>query len=184
MHHMKRVTGWAMLLMTFFGCQPVEERTVEIGHHMASCMGVGPMTCLLMDDGYLYGGISGFSYDWGYTYVLDVQVEPVMNPPADGSSVEYTLIEEKEKVRVAVGTTFSFHVFDRELITENEPGTFAVFGDPVIDCETNALCGELASALENEAPCVELTLSHPASEDEPLLLEAIAPSSNIVCQAE
>lgn len=75
-----------------------------------SCTGGnGPMECLQVQMGekvgsqtweYFYSPIEGFNYQPGYVYTLKVKTEPIKNPPADGSSVKYTLIEVvlKEKV--------------------------------------------------------------------------------------
>ncbi|WP_247231655.1 DUF4377 domain-containing protein [Telluribacter sp. SYSU D00476] len=76
----------------------------------ASCTGAhGPMECLQVQMGdkvgsqtweFFYSPIEGFNYEPGYIYTLKVKTEPIKNPPADGSSIKYTLIEEvlKEKV--------------------------------------------------------------------------------------
>ena len=36
-----------------------------------------------------YGAIAGFEYEEGYQYEIVVQIDPVENPPADGSSLKY-----------------------------------------------------------------------------------------------
>jgi hypothetical protein len=40
-----------------------------------------------------YDEIAGFEFQEGTSYVIDVRVEPVPSPPADGSSLAYTLVE-------------------------------------------------------------------------------------------
>jgi hypothetical protein len=65
----------------------------------ADCVGVGPMECLQVrytEDGepeLFYDEIAGFEFQEGTSYVIDVRVEPVPSPPADGSSLAYTLVE-------------------------------------------------------------------------------------------
>jgi len=44
-----------------------------------------------------YGAIKGFNYKSNYRYKLSVTVKNIPNPPADGSSLEYTLIKVLEK---------------------------------------------------------------------------------------
>jgi heat shock protein HslJ len=44
--------------------------------------------------------IEGFDFEPGYEYELLVLVEPVENPPADASSLKYTLVEEVSKTPV------------------------------------------------------------------------------------
>ena len=40
-----------------------------------------------------YEQIEGFNFSEGTSYVIDVKVTEVENPPADASSLEYTLVE-------------------------------------------------------------------------------------------
>lgn len=47
-----------------------------------------------------YTNINGFDYEPGYEYVLKVNAEDIPNPPADGSSVKYTLVEQVSKSKV------------------------------------------------------------------------------------
>ena len=62
------------------------------------CTGVGPMECLQVaysEDGepqLFYDAIAGFEPEVGTAYVIDVQVTEVADPPADGSSLSYTLV--------------------------------------------------------------------------------------------
>jgi heat shock protein HslJ len=76
-----------------------EETTLYVGPTQADCVGVGPMTCMLVKqepDGeyqFFYSQIEGFEYVPGTEYELLVNVEEVADPPADGSSLTYTLIE-------------------------------------------------------------------------------------------
>ncbi len=76
------------------------ETTLYVGPTQADCVGEGPMTCMLVktepDGEYqlFYNQIQGFEYVPGYEYELLVNVEDVANPPAGGSSLKYTLIEE------------------------------------------------------------------------------------------
>ena len=51
------------------------------------------------DDGFTY--LEGFDYEEGFEYELEVQVDPVENPPADGSSLSYTLVEVIDKQSVS-----------------------------------------------------------------------------------
>ena len=43
--------------------------------------------------------IQGFDYEEGFEYVLKVNQSNVENPPADGSSIEYILIEVLSKTK-------------------------------------------------------------------------------------
>lgn len=80
-----------------------EERTIYVGPELVECTGVGPQMCMQIkespeDDWQLfYDQIEGFDYEPGYDYELVVRVEDVENPPADASSLRYTLVEEVSK---------------------------------------------------------------------------------------
>lgn len=66
---------------------------------LVECVGVGPMECMQVaySDGgpteLFYDSIEGFTFTEGTAYVIDVQVTPVADPPADGSSLAYSLLE-------------------------------------------------------------------------------------------
>lgn len=63
------------------------------------CTGAAPMECLQVayteagPTELFYDSIAGFDFQEGTAYVIDVEVTPVDNPPADGSSLAYTLVE-------------------------------------------------------------------------------------------
>ena len=69
-----------------------------VGPERAECTGVAPMECLVVsytEDGesqLFYDTIAGFEHEEGTAYVLDVRVAEVPDPPADGSSLAYTLV--------------------------------------------------------------------------------------------
>ena len=66
---------------------------------LVDCVGVGPQQCMLvkenLDDewGFFYQSIVGFEYEEGISYKIHVSITQVENPPADGSSLKYTLLE-------------------------------------------------------------------------------------------
>ena len=82
------------------GCAQTGEATrLWIGPERVECEGVAPMMCMLVaesEDGeyeYFYDEIAGFDYQEGTSYVIDVEITEVEDPPADASSLEYTLVE-------------------------------------------------------------------------------------------
>lgn len=84
-----------------------EEKTLYVGPNLVDCVGVGPMKCMQVKEDpageYLlfYSNIEGFSFEAGYEYELKVSVEKIPNPPADGSSLRYKLIEVVSKTATA-----------------------------------------------------------------------------------
>ena len=86
------------------GCSESSDTTrLWIGPERVECEGVAPMMCLQVaksEDGdyqLFYDTIEGFDYEEGTSYVIDVSITEVENPPADASSLQYTLVEIVEE---------------------------------------------------------------------------------------
>ncbi|HVI43659.1 MAG TPA: DUF4377 domain-containing protein [Chitinophaga sp.] len=104
----------ALSLVTAF-TTPVQKKqtpktqTIYIKESKEPCTGVAPMECLqikgIKDSAWsnFYTNIEGFKYTPGYRYKLVVRITTIKNPPADGSSLKYTLkkILEKKKINTA-----------------------------------------------------------------------------------
>ncbi len=86
--------------------QSSKNQTIYVKESKEPCTGVAPMECLQIKGvkdtewSNLYTNIEGFKYTPGYRYKLLVRVTPVKNPPADGSSIRYTLRKVLEKKKV------------------------------------------------------------------------------------
>ena len=95
-----------LLLVSFFAlsCSRGTEKLV-VASRQADCIGVAPQKCLLIkrqgSEGweFWYSGITGFDYEEGYEYVIRIKKDKIDNPPADASSIKYTLkkVISKEK---------------------------------------------------------------------------------------
>ena len=86
------------------GCSDSTDTTrLWIGPERVECEGVAPMMCLQVaesEDGdyqLFYDTIEAFDYQEGTSYVIDVSITEVEDPPADASSVQYTLVEIVEE---------------------------------------------------------------------------------------
>jgi hypothetical protein len=72
--------------------------TLYVGPRLVECQGMGPQMCMLVktqaDAQYslYYDAIEGFTYTEGNEYQLEVRHETIENPPADGSSQKYVLV--------------------------------------------------------------------------------------------
>lgn len=97
------------------------------------CTGAGSMTCLQVQKTenldwsqpweLFYDNIKGFDYQPGYIYKLNILEEPVENPPADASSIKYTLIEvleKKQDKRYAIHDIYILEKIDKKNIALNE----------------------------------------------------------------
>jgi len=91
--------------LTFLIMSCKDTQTLYVANHLVDCEGLAPQQCLLIKENvndewtYFYDHIKGFDYEQGYNYMLEVVVSKIENPPADGSSLQYTLVKvlSKEK---------------------------------------------------------------------------------------
>jgi hypothetical protein len=51
--------------------------------------------------------LDGFDFEWGYTYQIKLKETHLKNPPADGSSISYELIEVISKTKVPESYQFN-----------------------------------------------------------------------------
>lgn len=107
---MKKLILFLFLLIgTTFGCKKDSKYTlIKINSYTEKCQGVSEMNCLLVQMGsdigtdnwtYFYDAIEGFQYEEGYVYQLQVLKHQIGNPPADGSSVRYVLVNLISKTK-------------------------------------------------------------------------------------
>ncbi len=95
----------ALQCTTSSGMSGENTKTIIVGPQTADCTGVAPMKCLQVKEtpagewSNLYSNIEGFTYEPGYEYVLKIKTEKLANPPADGSSIRYTLIRQVSKTK-------------------------------------------------------------------------------------
>jgi len=97
------------LLFLLVACGEKEGKPGEILHvapYTSACIGAGPMDCLRVRSDsetnfqLFYNHIDGFEFESGHRYTLRVKIEDVASPPADGSSLRYTLLEVVSKEAV------------------------------------------------------------------------------------
>ncbi len=78
--------------------------TLQVHPQTVDCTGVAPATCLQIRSHdqqvwqRLYGGIRGFQHQTGFLYTLAVKETRVSRPPADGSSLQRTLVKIIRKI--------------------------------------------------------------------------------------
>ncbi|MCG1036388.1 DUF4377 domain-containing protein [Polaribacter sp. DS7-9] len=96
----------------------------------------------------LYSSIDGFEYESGFIYDIEVSVEKISNPPADGSSLKYTLKEIISTEKVDDETTFDLilKIGNESFITQTSG--YQILNKIDVDC--NVLCDELDIQLQNK----------------------------------
>lgn len=99
------------VLFVMMQCKPIpssvsaNEKTFIIASQTVDCTGVAPMKCLQVKEKEtdnwenFYSNIEGFTYEPGFEYVLKVKTEKIENPPMDGSSIKYTLVQQVSKTK-------------------------------------------------------------------------------------
>lgn len=82
------------------------ELTLIVASKRIDCIGEGTLKCFLIKRNenlqnweYLYPPIHGFTYETGYEYKIVIEEEEIENPPADASSIKYTLLEVISKAK-------------------------------------------------------------------------------------
>ncbi len=75
----------------------VNQKILEVAPNLADCVGVVKTQCMQVREpgqnwGNFFGAIEGFTFKPDYSYKLLVNVTKLENPPADGSSLKYTLV--------------------------------------------------------------------------------------------
>lgn len=95
----------SLLLISVISCktsdlpaQTAETLLWEVADTKVPCEGVSSQECYQIreqgatDWTLFYDSIEGFQYLEGYAYTLKIEATPILNPPADASSVAYKLI--------------------------------------------------------------------------------------------
>lgn len=137
--------------------------TLKVNHYQKTAIGQARTLVLLVQKDehigsnewtYFYEAIEGFEYELGFVYELKTIRREISNPPADGASVSYELLEIISKTPTEDETPFQLILKSSAMFN---PPSF-VFGDfqsgytilDEIGIDCNSLCNELESALHNE----------------------------------
>jgi len=101
--------------------------------------------------------ISGFDYEIGYVYEIDVQKKHIENPMIDRPNVDYSLIRILSKTKVPQETTFDIALTIKysngfETLVNNKTSKFSLLGGTEIDCGN--LCDSLDEKINNQTGLV------------------------------
>lgn len=120
----------------------------------------------------LLNTISGFDYDLGYVYEIEVKKNEINEPLIDDPGIKYVFERVVSKTRVPANTTFNIIIaFNytngfESLVEKNEASQYTLMGETVI--ETGAFYDALEEGLANQYG-IKGTFSH--VDDQSLRLE-------------
>ena len=120
--------------------------------------------------------ITGFSYDWGYDYELEVEVEKLIDPPQDAPDKKYTFKKQTKKEPASTVQTFEISVSEGSLTTlikkvPTKTNTYKIFEDKEIECLPD-ICANLDQFIATDN-AVLLELKHQIPATKPLDLVKI-----------
>jgi Domain of unknown function (DUF4377) len=161
----------SILASTACAADGSEEEVMLVDHYKQPCMGMAPQLCLRVaqngseDLNNFYDSIAGFDYEWGHRYELQVQITEIDNPPADGSSRRYTLLEViSDEV---VDDHFTLRLSSEHVVVESQSEKFSLMGDRDITCADVTVC-ETIDAVLSAHGLVEVELGHSSDPAGPL----------------
>ena len=95
-----------------------------------------------------YEGVGGFHPQWGHSYRIEVERSEVADPPLDGSTIRYDLVEVLSD-EVEPGLEFTLALLSDWVSVDDEGGHLQGFEYP-FTC-TPEQCTELAALLADQA---------------------------------
>ena len=165
--HLKYTIILVMGLAVFFGSNscsivgdggnPLKTENMRINHFRQTGIGEGLHLVYLVQENediggdewsFFYDEIEGFDYELGYIYDLKVRKMVVENPPMDGSSIKYILVNVRSKEKVAEDESFEIKLkWGGSNFVTGSDNNFYLLDEYEIRCSD--LCEELAEMLQN-----------------------------------
>lgn len=159
---MKKLILILMILGSCHSCSNTSDSeseilTMRVNHYKTTGIGEGLFLTLLVQENdnigsdnwtRLYTTIKGFNYQPGFIYDIKVSIDQIDNPPADGSSLQYTLQEIISTEEVSNDTEFNIDlkIGGQSFITTTSG--YALLDQIEIDCQH--LCNELDDKLQHQ----------------------------------
>lgn len=143
-----------------------------------ACEGVAPQLCYVttVEGGeaqLFYEGIEGFEYEWGVFYKIVVETEEIENPPADASSIRYTLVDVLDEEIVDPGTAFSLEL-PANAIEKLDENLYEFYGEKAFTCAPSVNCAVLDNVItDGGQDTINLTMVFPTVVGSPLIVAQI-----------
>ncbi|SDK44856.1 protein of unknown function [Ferrimonas sediminum] len=137
--------------------------TKTLASYKRPCVGVSQQLCFITQDGdvdsYLYDSIEGFDFVWGHTYQLSLKVTKVIDPPADASSIKYSIENIISDIEDPFNTSYEYELVELlDWTFTKESGVYYFLGQP-FECQTDVDCDGLVN-LNNSGGLVNLTFEY------------------------
>ena len=148
---------------------------IVVEGYLQSCTGECTTLCMVTSNGSMYDPIEGLPFAWGRRKTVRLAVTPVPDPPADGSSIVYSLLEVLSDEPVPPGTTFSWKTdFSLNHMGYTSPidlSSRTLLDGRVFTCE-EATCQALDAAMQ-AGQTATLQFAFPAPISDPLRLVSV-----------
>jgi len=184
-----KILGITLSLIMIAGCghesdsETYRSSDIYLNHYKSECSSFELALCVQsrVDDSddwsFFYDHIEGFEYEWGYTYKLSVKIEDVDNPPEDSSSLKYTLLEIKEKIKEPTTSLFDVSVSrSAGLLVNESENIYKIYNDKEIEC-LNSDCETIDSLIAQDM-AILFEFKHQADIEDPLELTQIKCSAS------
>lgn len=165
----------AVLLLAACG----QTRELEVTHFRRPCYGFVAQTCTVFrevgTEAWLdyYGTIFGLDPKWQHEYLLEVDVDHVDPFYGPGVIERYSVNEVQSERQVAEGTRFELDL-DGDHLAATGTQSYSLIGERDLICRQPEDCERIAEILE-DGLWFRAELSHPASPEEPLIIESLKP---------
>ena len=165
----KRIVGTFILAALTASCgsdsdddTQIVQQNLKFLSQQQACTGEAQMLCLVKPKAeeieLFYNNIEGFSYQWGHTYELKVDVTK-QQPNADDSELSYKLVSVVSEVEDALGTTYELKLVEllESTVTKDAEGYYLL--GKAFTCAAGTDCDALV-AMNNSGGLVNLTFSY------------------------
>jgi hypothetical protein len=160
----------------------IDVAEITVHDHLVPCRLFVVWDCMVVDESSgsqsFYDRIEGFTYQWGSTYRLEVDIVTIHNPLPDASSREVHLRKILDVQPVTPHSEFTLALRGDaypggELLTPVGQGFAMTLGRQIV-CQDPRVCTAITDALRQPA-AFDLTLRHPDDPtNEQLPLTAVA----------
>ena len=156
-----RTKFFPLCLLLALSCNEEDPDTsfLVVHHYQQTCENQEKHLCYLIqedDNGLepaydrwnMLADITGFEYELGYIYHIEVKKSPVTNPSPGMPAFQYSFVQIHSRTKVDATSTFEIvlkHANEESFVTKITDTNFKILNQITIDCKD--LCSELSSGI-------------------------------------